>query len=289
MSVRRVLFAFLVTLGCALVVFTLPRFVFNTLSGATVQTAAQDTVKAQVVAPEPRSLGSRLTGIFGIILFLGIGVALARNCRAISRRVFAWGVGLQLLCAIFVLRVPVGQKIFSWLGATVTKILGFSYAGSEFVFGEIGKQHSSIGVVFAFQIMPAIVFVSALFAIMYYLGIMQIVVKAFAIAMNKIMGASGAESLNVAASIFMGQTEAPLTIRPFLPRMTMSELMTVMTAGMAHVSGSIMAAYIAFGIEARHLLTAVIMTAPGTIMMAKIFEPETGVPETYGRVKLDLP
>src|SRR5213595_2728140 len=263
MSARRVLFAFLVTLGCALVVFTLPRFVFNTLSGATVQTAAQDTAKAQVVAPEPRSLGSRLTGIFGIILILGIGVALSRNRRAISRRVVAWGVGLQLIFAIFVLRVPVGQKIFSWLGATVTKILGFSYAGSEFVFGEIGKQHSSIGVVFAFQIMPAIIFVSALFAIMYYLGIMQIVVKAFAVAMNKIMGASGAESLNVAASIFMGQTEAPLTIRPFLPRMTRSELMTVMTAGMAHVSGSIMA--------------------------SKILEPETEVPETRGEVKVDIP
>jgi CNT family concentrative nucleoside transporter len=124
---------------------------------------------------------------------------------------------------------------------------------------------------------------------MYYLGVMQLVVRAFAVVMAKIMRASGAESLNVAASIFMGQTEAPLTIRPFLPKMTMSELMTVMTAGMAHISGSIMAAYIAFGVEARHLLTAVVMTAPGTIMMAKIFEPETEVPETYGRVKLDLP
>src|SRR5436189_1564806 len=294
MSARRVLFAFMVTFVCALVVFTLPRFVFNTLSGATLQTPAQDTAKAQVVAPAtvapaPRSFGSRLTGIFGIILILGIGVALSRNRRAISRRVVAWGVFLLLFFAVFALRVPVGQKIFSWLGATVTKILSFSYAGSEFVFGEIGKQHSSIGVVFAFQIMPAIIFVSALFAIMYYLGIMQVVVKAFAIAMNKIMGASGAESLNVAASIFMGQTEAPLTIRPFLPRMTMSELMTVMTAGMAHVSGSIMAAYIAFGIEARHLLTAVIMTAPGTIMMAKILEPETETPLTLGGVKVDIP
>ncbi len=288
MSWRGVVFAFAVTFVCALTVFTLPRFVFNTVSGAVRQTPAQDTAKAQPapaapVQPTPRSLGSRLTGLFGIILILGIGFAFSRNRRAISWRVVAWGVGL------FVLRVPIGQEIFSWLGATVTKILSFSYAGSEFVFGEIGKQHSSIGVVFAFQIMPAIIFVSALFAIMYYLGIMQIVVKAFAIAMNKIMGASGAESLNVAASIFMGQTEAPLTIRPFLPRMTISELMTVMTAGMAHVSGSIMAAYIAFGIEARHLLTAVIMTAPGTIMMAKIIEPETEVPETLGGVKVDIP
>src|SRR5438876_1296 len=295
MSARRVVFAFMVTFACALIVFTLPRLVFNPLRGATIQTPAQDTAKAQVVAPAttvtaaPRSLGSRLTGIFGIILILGIGVALSRNRRAISRRVVGWGLGSQLVFAILVLRVSYGRDFFSWLGATVTKILSFSYAGSEFVFGEIGKQHSSLGVIFAFQIMPAIIFVSALFAIMYYLGIMQIVVKAFAFLMNRSMGSSGAESLNVAASIFMGQTEAPLTIRPFLPRMTLSELMTVMTAGMAHVSGSIMAAYIAFGIEARHLLTAVIMTAPGTIMMAKILEPETEVPETLGGVKVDIP
>jgi len=295
MSWRRVGFAFAVTFVCALVVFTLPRFVFNTVSGAMVQTPAQDTTKAQAATPDTgattvsRSLGSRLTGIFGLVMILGIGVALSRNRRAISPRVVAWGLGSQFVFAILVLRWEQGRKFFKGLGALVTAILNFSYAGSEFVFGEIGKQHSSIGVVFAFQIMPAIIFVSALFAIMYYLGIMQVVVKWLAVAMNKVMGASGAESLNVAASIFMGQTEAPLTIRPFLPRMTRSELMTVMTAGMAHVSGSIMAAYIAFGIEARHLLTAVIMTAPGTIMMAKILEPETEVPETLGGVKVEIP
>ncbi len=278
---------------CFLAVFTLPRFVFNTLQGAPVP-AVQDTTAAaaQVAAPVaavPRGLGSRLTGLFGLVLILALGFALSRNRKAISWRVVGWGVGLQVVLAVFVLRVPFGQDLFRWLGRVVTNILSFSYAGSEFVFGEIGKHNSSIGVVFAFQIMPAIIFVSALFAIMYYLGIMQIVVKWLAVAMNKIMGASGAESLNVAASIFMGQTEAPLTIRPFLPRMTKSELMTVMTAGMAHVSGSIMAAYIAFGIEARHLLTAVIMTAPGTIMMSKILEPETETPETLGGVKVDIP
>ena len=117
---------------------------------------------------------------------------------------------------------------------------------------------------------------------------MQIIVRLFAVVMNRVMGASGAESLNVAASIFMGQTEAPLTIRPFLARMTQSELMTVMTSGMAHISGGIMAAYIAFGIEAQHLLTAVIMTAPGTLMMAKMFVPETETPETRGTVKLQI-
>jgi CNT family concentrative nucleoside transporter len=237
----------------------------------------------------PVSLLSRLSGLLGIALILGIGIVMSRDRRAIRWRVVAWGLGLQVLFAIFVLRVPAGQALFRWLGGLVTGILGYSYIGSQFVFGELGKQHSSLGVIFAFQLLPAIIFVSSLFAILYYLGIMQLIVQAFALIMSRVLGASGAESLDVAASIFMGQTEAPLTIRPFLPKMTMSELMTVMTAGMAHISGSIMVAYIAFGIEARHLLTAVIMTAPGTIMMAKIFEPETGVPETYGRVKLDLP
>ncbi len=290
MSLRRTMLAFGITFVCALAVFTLPRFVWNTVQGATrsQQPAAADS-GPPVAQTTSRSVPQRLTGIFGIALILGIGVALSRNRRAISRRVVGWGIGLQLAFAIFVLRVPIGQRIFRMLGDAVSALLAFSYAGSGFVFGELGKQHSSLGVVFAFQVLPAIIFVSALFAILYYLGVMQVVVKAFAIMMNKVMGASGAESLNVAASIFMGQTEAPLTIRPFLGKMTQSELMTVMTAGMAHVSGSIMAAYIAFGIEARHLLTAVIMTAPGTIMMAKIIEPETAVPETLGGVKVDIP
>ena len=305
MSLRRTAFAFVVTFVCALLVFTLPRLAWNTVQAATgggaqrpdsgvlvpiptAQASAQ-TAAPEAPAAEPRSVPARLVGLFGILAILGIGVLLSSNRRAIRWEVVAWGVGLQAAFAVFVLRVPLGQRIFQALGRFITAILGFSYVGSEFVFGEIGKQHSSLGVIFAFQVLPAIIFVSALFAIMYYLGIMQVVVKAFAVVMNKVMGASGAESLNVAASIFMGQTEAPLTIRPFLPKMTRSELMTVMTAGMAHVSGSIMAAYIAFGIEARHLLTAVIMTAPGTIMMAKILEPETAVPETMGGVKVDIP
>jgi CNT family concentrative nucleoside transporter len=154
------------------------------------------------------------------------------------------------------------------------------------VFGPAGSQYA---VIFAFQIAPTIIFIAALFAILYYFGIMQFVVRGFALVMNKVLGASGAESLNVAASIFMGQTEAPLTIRPYLPKMTQSELMTVMTSGMAHISGGIMAAYIAFGIEPKHLLTAVIMTAPGTLMMAKMFVPETETPETMGTVRLSIP
>ena len=294
MSLRRTIVACGVAFVCALAVFTLPRFAWNTVQGAIrVQQPSANSAPRPSVPPvpqgAPRSIPQRLTGIFGMALILAIGFALSRNRGAISRRVVAWGVGLQLVFAIFVLRVPFGQTLFSGLGDAVKAILSFSYKGSEFVFGEIGKQQSSLGVVFAFQVLPAIIFVSALFAILYYLGVMQLVVRAFAVLMNRVMGASGAESLNVAASIFMGQTEAPLTIRPFLPGMTRSELMTVMTAGMAHVSGSIMAAYIAFGIEARHLLTAVIMTAPGTIMMAKILEPETERPETLGGVKVAIP
>ena len=303
MPLRRTAFAFVVTFVCALVIFTLPRFAWNTLQAGQRpdSTAAQhpDTAKAtapaaapagtpQALAPDTRTVPQRLVGIFGMVAILGIGVLLSHNRRAISWRVVAWGLGLQFVFAVFVLRVPLGIKIFTWLGNLITAILGFSYAGSGFVFGPLGAKNSTFQV-FAFQVLPAIIFVSAVFAILYYLGVMQLVVRVFAWGMNKVMGASGAESLNVAASIFMGQTEAPLTIRPFLSKMTQSELMTVMTAGMAHISGSIMSAYIFFGAEARHLLTAVIMTAPGTIMMAKIFEPETAVPETLGGVKVDIP
>ena len=252
-----------------------------------LDTVAADT--ARTVAASPVSVLQRMTGLLGIVAILGLAYFMSNNRRAIRWKVVAWGLGLQVAFAIFVLRIPIGSEIFRRLGSFVTSILHFSYAGSSFVFGELGKPDSSLGVIFAFQILPAIIFVSALFAMLYYLGVMQVVVRAFAVVMSRFLGASGAESLNVGASIFMGQTEAPLTIRPFLPRMTQSELMTVMTSGMAHVSGSIMAAYIAFGVEARHLLTAVIMTAPGTIMMAKMFEPETAIPETYGNVKLDIP
>jgi len=166
----------------------------------------------------------------------------------------------------------------------VNRLLSYSFEGSKFVFGELGKQGSSLGFYFAFQVLPTIIFIAAFFAVLYHLGVMQFIIRQVAKVMTRVMGASGAESLNVAASIFMGQTEAPLTIRPFLSDLTDSELMTVMTSGMAHVSGGIMAAYIAFGIDPKHLLSAVIMTAPGTLLMAKMLVPETGQPKTAGRV-----
>ncbi len=244
----------------------------------------------------------RLQPVVGLIVILSIAYALSSNRRAIDWRTVAWGLGLQVLFALLVLKTAAGQRVFQTLGAAINHLLNFAFVGSSFVFGPLGDkvvwprimnqilgpEGARYGVIFAFQVLPTIIFIAALFAILYYFGVMQVIVRLFAIVMRRVMRASGAESVNVAASIFMGQTEAPLTIRPYLPRMTESELMTVMTAGMAHVSGGVMAAYILFGIEAQHLLTAVIMTAPGTLMMAKMFVPETQVPETMGTVRFEV-
>ncbi len=226
----------------------------------------------------------RFTGILGLLTMLGLAYAFSTNRRAIRLKTVAWGLGLQVAFAIFVLKSDPGRTLFQKAGDAVNRLLSYAFAGSEFVFGDLGKQGSHFGFYFAFQVLPTVIFICALFAVLYYLGVMQLVIKAAAWLMIRLMGVSGAESLNVAASIFMGQTEAPQTIRPFLPDLTYSELMTVMTSGMAHVSGSIMAAYIAFGIEPKHLLSAVIMTAPGTLLMAKMLVPETEVPKTAGRV-----
>jgi len=245
---------------------------------------------------------TRIQPVAGLALILALAYCLSSARRAIDYRTVGWGLGLQFLFALIVLKTAIGRQVFQSLGGVITKLLNFTYVGSSFVFGPLGNpdvwpkimtnvlgadggQYANI---FAFMVLPTIIFIAALFAILYYFGVMQLVVRLFAVVMRRFMRASGAESLNVAASIFMGQTEAPLTIRPFLPRMTESELMTVMTAGMAHISGGVMAAYILFGVEAQHLLTAVIMTAPGTLMMAKMFVPETRVPETMGTVRLEV-
>jgi CNT family concentrative nucleoside transporter len=226
----------------------------------------------------------RFTGILGLLTMLGLAYAFSTNRRAINKKTVVWGLGLQVVFAVFVLKVEIGRVLFQKAGDAVNRLLSYAFVGSRFVFGELGAQGSSMGFFFAFQVLPTVIFIAAFFAVLYHYGIMQFIIKLAAKVMTRFMGASGAESLNVAASIFMGQTEAPLTIRPFLPDLTRSELMTVMTSGMAHVSGGIMAAYIAFGIEPKHLLSAVIMTAPGTILMSKMLVPETEVPKTAGRV-----
>jgi concentrative nucleoside transporter, CNT family len=231
----------------------------------------------------------RFTGVLGMLFLLSSAYAFSTSRKSIRLKTVLWGLGLQLALGFFVLRSGFGSKVFSFLGYEANKLLSFSYAGSTFVFGDLGlpKELSRLGFNFAFQVLPTIIFIAAFFAVLYHLGIMQLIIRAAAWLMTRIMGASGAESLNVAASIFMGQTEAPLTIRPFLPKLTKSELMVVMTSGMAHISGGMMAGYIQVGgADPKNLLTAVIMTAPGTLLIAKMLVPETEQPLTAGRVEM---
>jgi CNT family concentrative nucleoside transporter len=231
-----------------------------------------------------------LLGIVAVLLAAWLG---STDRKHIRWRTVMWGLGLQVTFAFLVLRFNYGQMFMSWAGGVVTNMLSATFAGTQVLFGQLGLPNSGAfgsmlgankGAIFAFQVLPTIIFISAFFAVLYHIGLMQIIIRAMAWVMLKTMRISGAESMNVAASIFMGQTEAPLTIRPFLSKATRSELMVIMTSGMAHVSGGIMAMYIAQGVEARHLLSAVIMTSPGTILIAKMLVPEREVPATEGKV-----
>jgi CNT family concentrative nucleoside transporter len=228
----------------------------------------------------------RFTGVLGILAVLVAAWLGSTDRKRIRWRTVAWGLGLQLVFAYIVLRFSYGQQALQWAGDLVKSMLASTYAGTKVLFGPLGMPGGSMGSIFAFQTLPTIIFISAFFAVLYHIGLMQLIIRALAWVMLKTMRISGAESMNVAASIFMGQTEAPLTIRPFLAKTTRSELMTIMTSGMAHVSGGIMAMYIAQGIAPQHLLAAVIMTAPGTILIAKMLVPETEVPVTEGKVTL---
>jgi CNT family concentrative nucleoside transporter len=229
-------------------------------------------------------------GILAVLLAAWLG---STDRRHIRWRTVAWGLGLQVTFAFLVLRFDYGQRAMTWAGGVVNNMLSATFAGTRVLFGQLGLPNSGAfgnllppnsGSIFAFQVLPTIIFISAFFALLYHIGVMQIIIRGMAWVMLKTMRISGAESMNVAASIFMGQTEAPLTIRPFLSKATRSELMVIMTSGMAHVSGGIMAMYISQGVEARHLLSAVIMTSPGTILIAKMLVPETEVPATEGKV-----
>lgn len=289
----------------------------------------------------------RFIGLAGIVAFMAIAYALSHKRSAIHWRTIAWGLCLQWIFALVVLKgtlisgllsflpFPKGtgwlvlllmfvpmllrrfaayeNKALNWglfgvivlgmlrgnlvgssfdrMRIVVEHLMTYAHEGASFVFGSLSDgPGGKVGMVFAFSVLPTIIFVASIFAVLYYMGVMQWVVGAAARAMGRFLKVSGAESVSVAASILMGQTEAPLTIRPFLARMTRSELMVIMTAGMAHVSGSIMVAYVQVAhVDIVHLLTAVIMTAPGAVMMAKMLEPETETPETAGNIKVDIP
>ena len=231
----------------------------------------------------------RFTGLLGLVVVMAVAYLFSSNRRAIQPRVIFWGLGLQIGFAFLVLKTPLAGA-FRSMSNVINHVFGYSIEGSKFVFGDkLGAPNDQFGVVFAFQVLPIIIFIASLFAILYYLGVMQIFVSAMAHVMQRVMGTSGAESTSVAASIFMGQTEAPLTIRPFLAGLTQSELFTIMASGMAHVSGAVMAAYVLIShVEIRHLLTAVIMTSPATLMLAKMLMPEVDQPATMGGIKVEV-
>ena len=231
----------------------------------------------------------RFTGLLGIAAILLACVLFSKHRRSIRHDLVLWGLGLQAAFAFLVLKTPLSWA-FDKASQGVNAMLGYSKAGSSFVFGpQLGQPSATFGVIFAFQVLPIIIFIASVFSVLYYFGVMQLFVRGMAILMQRVMGASGAESTNVAASVFMGQTEAPLTIKPFLEGLTESELFTIMASGMAHVSGATMGAYVMMAhVDARHLLTAVFMTAPATIMIAKMLIPETGKPVTAGRVDVTI-
>ncbi|HYP13199.1 MAG TPA: nucleoside transporter C-terminal domain-containing protein [Bryobacteraceae bacterium] len=230
----------------------------------------------------------RYVGLLGLVVILAVAYLASTNRKAVQARVLYWGLALQFAFAFLVLKTDFGM-LFQFASYAVNALLEYAESGSQFMFGPLGTKGGPYGVIFAFQVLPIVIFIASIFAVLYQIGVMQVVVRAMAVGMRRIMGASGAESTSVAASIFMGQTEAPLTIRPFLPSLTQSELFTIMTSGMAHVSGAVMAAYVKIaGVDIKHLLTAVIMTAPATIMLAKIMIPETEEPVTAGKVTVEV-
>ena len=235
----------------------------------------------------------RLIGIAGILVLLGIALAMSNNRKAISWQLVTWGLGIQILFAIIILKTPVGAPFFGAIDIGIKNLLSFSDAGSDFLFKSF--RH---GVVedplmnFAFRILPTLIFFSSLIAVLYHLGIMQFIVKWIARVMQKSMGTSGSETLCVSGNIFVGQTEAPLLVRPFILKMTKSELMAVMVSGFATVAGGVMAMYVSIlgdipGI-AGHLLAASIMSAPAALVIAKIIYPETEASDTFGDLKIAL-
>lgn len=235
-------------------------------------------------------------GLFGLAVLIGIAFVFSANRRAISWKLVGTGVLLQIVFAALVLKVPFGREVFNGIATGFVKLLDYVRAGSEFIFGSL-METSKFGFIFAVQVLPTIIFFAALTGVLYHLGVMQWIVRGMAWIITKFMNVSGAETTSVCASVFIGQTEAPLTIKPYIDRMTQSELMTVMIGGMAHIAGSVMAAYVGLlgGDDegqriffATHLLTASIMAAPATLMLAKILMPETEEPLTRGTVQLKV-
>ena len=236
----------------------------------------------------------QLIGILGIVVLLAIAFALSNNRKQINMRIIGWGLGLQAIFAIFILKTPIGGPLFGFLDKTIRKLISFSDAGSDFLFKsfvpDVGYHVAMVN--FAFRALPTIIFFSSLMAVLYHFGVIQMFVKWIAKAMQKTMGTSGSETLSVSANIFVGQTEAPLIVRPFIQQMTKSELMAIMTGGFATVAGGVLAIYVMWLTDipgiAGHLLAASVMSAPGALVVAKIVYPETESSETMGDLKINI-
>lgn len=227
----------------------------------------------------------RFIGLLGIIAILGITYLLSENKKRINWKLVGIGLGLQVIFALLILKVPVGRAFFEFISNVMTKLIDFTAEGTDFLFGGLADQ-STYGHIFAINTLPTIIFFSALMSILYYLGVMQAVVKFIAKGITKLLGTSGAETLSAVGNIFLGQTESPLLVKPYIKNMTKSELLTVMIGGMATVSGGVMAGYIAMGVSAGHLLTASIMAAPAGLVLSKILVPEVEEPETKNTVNI---
>ena len=237
----------------------------------------------------------RFTGLIGITLIFGIAFLMSNNRKAINYRLVFSGLAIQLLLAVFILKIPFGKAVFAKFGSIVTTILNFSHKGAEFVFGPLVNKtfmEKTFGVgndfVFFFNIIPTIIFVAVLVSLAYHVGIMQRIVKFFALIVYKLMGVSGTEALSNVASTFVGQVEAQIMIKPYLKGMTMSELLASMSGSMACIAGGVMAVYIALGVPAEYLIAASIMAAPAALVISKIVYPETEISETKGKVSLEI-
>ena len=224
-----------------------------------------------------------MIAFLGMLVLMGIAWALSNNRRIIPWRTVITGTLLQLAFAVIILLTPPGRAFFAGLTKFVTLFLDFSDAGARFVFGDNFSEHF-----FAFKVLPTIIFFSSVITVLYYLGVLQWVVKIFARIMVKVMGTSGAESLASAVNVFVGQTEAPLLIRPYVPFLTQSELMAVMTGGFANIAGGVLAAYVGMGVDAGHLIASSVMSAPASLLMAKLMFPETETSATAGQVTIEV-
>lgn len=229
----------------------------------------------------------KVIGIIGLFILVFSAYLLSDNKKAINWRLVGTGIGLQVVFALLILKWPLGRSAFEGLSSIITKLLDFTREGSMFLFGDLINVDKA-GFVWALQVLPTIIFFSALMSVLYHLGIMQAIVSVLAKGMAKLLGTSGAETLSAVANIFVGQTEAPLVVKPYIKSMTKSELLTVMTGGMATVAGGVMAGYVAMGVNAGHLLAASIMSAPASLVIAKIMIPETETPVTKGKVETEL-